>query len=254
MKNEADEEGRRGDGPTYVAGVRPVTEALEAGHAVDRVYFSRQAKGAGIASIKELARGRKVPFQFVDVGKLGRLCRRRDHQDVVAQISPIGFAPLESLVDLPDGRACTVVVADGVQLGRNLGMIMRTAAAAGEVALLLPVRGGHPINEEVVRASAGAAFRVPVVKSANLAADLKYLKEGGYWVYGLDAAAAQTIYEVDWPERRVLVVGNESKGLRPATRKRLDAMVGIPMARGLESLNVAVAVGIVLFEIGRQTR
>jgi 23S rRNA (guanosine2251-2'-O)-methyltransferase len=236
---------------TVVWGVHEVIGALEAGHAVSRIYLAREVSGGHIERIKALARQRKIPFQFIDVGKLGRLAGTRDHQDVVARISPVAYTPFASLLENAEGQKRTVVVPEQIQFARNLGMIARTAVGAGVDAMLLPTRGGRLVNDEVVQASSGALFKLPLVASANLSADLRRLKDAGYWVYGLDAGAPQTIFEVDWPLRRVLVVGNESRGLRPSTRKQVDALVRIPLAGELESLNVAVALGVALFDIVR---
>lgn len=230
----------------YVWGRHEVVEALESGQAVRRIYFSRQARGEDIERIKELARTQKVRFDFFEVAKLSKITGTRAHQDVVARLSPVRIAHLDEVLEKLPPRA-TIVALDQVQNARNIGMCARTAAAAGVAALLLPARGGHPLNEEVVRASAGAAFRLPIVQSANLVRDLELLKKRGFWIYGLDAGGSEDALRVQWPERRVLVAGNESKGLRPGVRKKVDALIQIPLHGGVESLNVAVALGVALY-------
>lgn len=230
----------------HIWGRHEVVEALESGQAVRRIYFSRQARGEEIERIKELARARKVRFDFFEVAKLSKVAGTRAHQDVVARLSPVRMASLDEILEQLPARA-TLVALDQVQNARNIGMCARTAAAAGAAALLLPARGGHPLNDEVVRASSGAAFRLPIVQSANLVRDLQLLKERGFWIYGLDAGGSEDALRVQWPERRVLVAGNESKGLRPGVRKKVDALIKIPLYGGVESLNVAVALGIALY-------
>ena len=227
-------------------GRHAVLEALAAGHPVQRVYFARQVRGEQIERIKELARERGVRFDFVEVGKLGKLAGTRDHQDVVARLSPVGLATLDEIL-AKLGAESTIVALDQVRHVRNVGMIARTAAAAGVDALLLPTRGGHPINDEVVQASAGTIFHLPVVPSSHITRDLTRLKEAGFWIYGLEAKGGEEVFSVEWPKRRGLVAGNESRGLRPGVRKAMDALVRIPMAPAIESLNVAVALGIALF-------
>lgn len=226
-------------------------EALESGQAVRRLYFSRQARGKEIERIKELAKERKVRFDFFDVGKLSKLAGTRAHQDVVARLSPVRWAVLEDVVR-GAGEQATIVALDQVQNARNVGMCARTAAAAGALCLLVPSRGGHPLNDEVVRASAGAIFRLPTVQSVNMARDLDWLKQQGFWAYGLDAAGEEDATRMEWPARRVLIVGNESHGLRPGLRKKVDALVRIPLSAGVESLNVAVALGVALFAGGHR--
>ena len=232
-----------------------MAEALNAGHRVSRVYFAREAKGAAIVQLKQLAKERKVRFDFVEVGQLGRMTGTREHQDVAARMAPLEYTRLEQLHALTEGQATTTLVAlDQIQHSGNLGLILRTAAGAGVDAVLLPARGSRGISEEVIRASAGAAFRLRIVLCNNLAQDLERLKQDGFWIYGLDANGETELFETQWPARRVLVAGNETKGLRPLVRKRTDALVRIPMAGSLDSLNVAVALGIVLFDTVRQSR
>jgi 23S rRNA (guanosine2251-2'-O)-methyltransferase len=233
-------------------GLHAVAEALEAGHPISRIYLARQARGKPVERIKELAVRRRVRFDFVEVGKLGRLAGTREHQDVVARISPVAHVALEDVVRAAGQRPSTTLVAlDQVQNSRNVGLVIRTAAAAGAAAILLPTRGGSPLNDEVMRAAAGTVFRLPVVPCANLVRDLEQLKQAGFWIYGLEGGGSADLFGVDWPERRVLVAGNETRGLRPLVRKRADSLVRIPLAGGVESLNVGVALGVVLFDIVR---
>ena len=234
------------DEDQVVWGRHEVAEALEAGHPVQRVYFSREASGEHIDKIKELAHKRVVRFDFIEVGKLGKLAGTRAHQDVVARLSPVRLASLEDvLAGLED--ECTIVALDQVRHLRNVGMIARSAAAAGAAALIFSSRGGHPLNDEVVKASSGAIFHLPVIQTTHIGRDLEKMQQAGFWIYGLAAAGGEDLFQVDWPKRRVLVAGNESKGLRPAVQKATDALVRIPMAPEVESLNVAVAMSVALF-------
>ncbi|MCC7196493.1 MAG: RNA methyltransferase, partial [Gemmatimonadaceae bacterium] len=134
------------------------------------------------------------------------------------------------------------------------GMIVRAALGAGAHAMLLPDRGGALVDEGVVRSSAGAVFHLPVANVGNLADALRGVRERGFWVFGLDGEADQSIYETPWPDRVVLVMGNESKGIRPGVRRVCDVLVRIPLDPRLESLNVAVSAGVALFEAARAHR
>lgn len=235
-------------------GRHAVLEALTSGHSVNRIYLARDAGGSDIERIKELAGQRGVRYDFVDVGRLGRMAGTRAHQDVVARLSPVAYANLqEALQRFERQSQVTLVAMDRIQHAGNVGLIVRTAVGAGADALLLPNRGGRMVNDEVIRASAGTVYRLPIVASANLGRDLLQLKQHGFWIYGLDREADQTVYDVNWPERLIVVAGNETSGLRPLLRKSVDAMVSVPLCGGLDSLNVAVALGIVLFEMRRAT-
>ncbi len=153
------------DDNTVVWGRHEVIEALESGHPIQRIYFSREARGEQIERLKQLARERGVRFDFVEVGKLGRLAGTRAHQDVVARLSPVRLASLDEVIKDLD-EECTIAVLDQVRHVRNVGMIARTAVAAGAAALMYSSRGGHPLNDEVIRASSGAIFHLPQL--ANL--------------------------------------------------------------------------------------
>lgn len=139
------------------------------------------------------------------------------------------------------------VVLDGVQSPKNLGAIIRSAVGAGADVVIIPKRGGAPVNDEAIRGSSGASFRIPIVKADNLAMVLRQLKDLSFWGCGLDARAHEPLFDVAWPARCALVLGNELKGIRPVISKACDTLVRIPLANDLDSLNVSVAVAIALF-------
>ena len=115
--------------------------------------------------------------------------------------------------------------------------------------MALSARGGALLDESVLRASAGALFHIPIMNCLNLADALRKLKQADFWVYGLEAGGGECVFDMRWPNRCALVVGNEAEGLRPGIRKVCDAFVHIPLANGLDSLNAAVAAGVVLFQV-----
>lgn len=231
-----------------VYGVHAVREALQSGRRVNRVYFARESRARSAAALVDEARERRVPFDFVPQAKLNELTGTRDHQGVAATVSPLEYAALEEvLAEAPP--QCQILVLDQIQHPRNLGMMIRSAAGAGARAVLAPARGGALVDDTVVRASAGTVSRVPLVACGNLPQTLRRLREAGFWVYGLDARGEQDVFQVDWPERVALVVGNETSGMRPGVAKACDAKVRIPLAGGVESLNAAVAASVVLFQV-----
>jgi 23S rRNA (guanosine2251-2'-O)-methyltransferase len=126
---------------------------------------------------------------------------------------------------------------------------VRTAVGAGAAAVMLSGRGGSLINDQVFRASAGAVFHIPMIKSNSLTQDLQRLKQHDFWIYGLDANGESSVFTERWARRSAIVIGNEHAGSRPVTRKLFDLTVRIPMAKPFDSLNAAVAAGIVLFQI-----
>jgi 23S rRNA (guanosine2251-2'-O)-methyltransferase len=236
-----------------VFGRNAVEEALRASGRVNRLLVAKGARPEWLDALLDQARAAKVRFDFVPPAKLARLAHSHDHQGVVAVVSPVEHLSLEQcLAECPTQAA--LLALDGVQNPRNVGMLLRTALGAGVSGVLLPVRGGALLSEEIVRASAGAVLRVPVVYCGNLPQALRTLREAGFWSYGLAAQGERDVFDISWPDRAVLVVGNETEGLRPVVRKACDTLVRVPLAGELESLNVVVAAGIALFQIAAQRR
>jgi 23S rRNA (guanosine2251-2'-O)-methyltransferase len=146
------------------------------------------------------------------------------------------------------------VVLDGVEDPRNLGAVVRAAAAAGAHGLFLPDRGAAGLTPVAVKASAGAAERLPVARVGNIVSLLKSLKGNNVWVIGLDGSGDAPWTSFDWTSPVALVLGGEGRGLRRLARETCDLVLSIPMAGGVESLNLSVAAGVVLFEAVRQRR
>ncbi len=233
-----------------IFGYNAVSEALRAGHPINRIYFSALSKRPYIAELKALAQENKVRFDFVDIAKLNVLAHTGEHQDVVAIVSPVEYTELDDfLAKNKVVNPLTVVVLDQLQHSGNVGIIIRTAVGAGASAVMLSARGGSLINDQVFRASAGAIFHIPVIKSASLTQDLARLKQHDFWIYGLEAGGTSNVFTEKWARRSAIVIGNEHEGARPVTRKVFDLHVRIPMANTFDSLNAAVAAGIVLFQI-----
>ena len=238
-----------------IFGYNAVSEALHAGHPINRIYFSAASKRSFIAELKALAQENKVRFDFVDLAKLNVLAHTGEHQDVVAITSPVEYTELDDFLTAnADVNPLTVMVLDQVQHSGNVGIIIRTAVGAGAAAIMLSSRGGSLINDQVFRASAGAIFHIPIIKSSSLTQDLERLKKHNFWIYGLEANGDGNVFTEKWAKRSAIVIGNEHEGSRPVTRKLVDLSVRIPMANTFDSLNAAVAAGIVLFQVAHHHR
>ena len=236
-----------------IYGINAVREALLGEHSVNRVWLAKESRAHGFQEVVDEARARNVPFQFVPQAKLNELTGTREHQGVAAAVSPVAYQELPPfLAGL--GSQALVLVLDQVQHPKNVGLLVRTAAAAGAAGVIMPVRGGALVDDTVLRASAGTALRLPLVAVNNVAQTLRALRDAGFWSYALDAQGGEDVFRMDWPARTVLVVGNETAGVRPGVRKACDGAVAIPMAAGIESLNAAVATGVALFQVVRQRR
>ena len=214
-----------------IFGYNAVSEALRAGHPINRIYFSAISKRPYIAELKMLALENKVRFDFVDIAKLNVLAHTGEHQDVVAVVSPVEYTELESFLETNKGiTPLIVVVLDQLQHSGNVGIIIRTAVGAGASAVMLSARGGSLINDQVFRASAGAIFHIPMIKSNSLTQDMERLKQHDFWIYGLEADGKGNVFTEKWARRSAIVIGNEHEGSRPVTRKVIDVSVKIPMA------------------------
>jgi 23S rRNA (guanosine2251-2'-O)-methyltransferase len=231
-----------------IHGANAVGEALRSGRRINRIYFAKESRVPQARALVDEAKVRRVPFEFVPQAKLNELAGTREHQGVAASLSPVDYATLGDCLARCPARA-TLLLLDQVQHTKNLGMMIRSAVGAGACGIVLPAKGGALLDDSVVRASAGTVFHLPVVVENNLPQAIRVLQEAGFWVYGLDAKGEQSVFDIDWPDKCALVVGNETDGIRPGVAKACDVLVRIPLQGGLDSLNVAIAASIALFQV-----
>ncbi len=230
-----------------LSGIHPVAEALRAKRPLERLLVAQGAGGPRLQEIIDLARQAKLPVRFEPRSALDRLAGSPAHQGVVAMGAATKYAGLD------DAASSELVVAlDGVEDPHNLGAIIRTAHAAGAGSIIIPERRAAGITDVVAKAAAGAIEHLPVARVTNLNRALDDLKERGFSIYGLDERGTETYDKVEFAVPTALVFGGEGKGLHEKTRERCDALVRIPMAGQISSLNVSVAAGIVLFEWKRR--
>ncbi len=227
-----------------LAGIHPVREALRSQRPLDKVLIAKGPSGPRIQEIIELCRLASVPVRFEDRQVLDRSSKGVPHQGVVAFGSAHKYVELESVLDLSK----LLVVLDGVEDPHNLGAILRTAHAAGAGSVVVAERRAAPLTETVDRAAAGALEYLPVARVINIAQALEFLKNHGFWIYGLDERGTELYDEVSFNTPTAIVLGGEGKGLHQLVKKHCDVLVRIPMAGAVSSLNVSVAAGIVLFE------
>src|ERR1700674_2908262 len=240
-----------------LTGIHAVREALEAGHAFDRIVIARGRQDTRVEEIVQLARDRNIPLRFEDRAQLDRLANSKDHQGVVALAAARSAATLEDILAVANagagrGQKGLIVLLDGVEDPHNLGAVIRTALASGAHGVVIPERRSAGLTDTVARASAGALAHLAVAKVTNIAQTMEELKEAGYWLIGLDEHADKSYTEADYTSPVGIVLGGEGKGLHDLTRKRCDFVVSLPTTGPVKSLNVSVAAGIVLFEALRQ--
>src|SRR5271167_1531122 len=240
-----------------LTGIHAVKEALEAGHAIDRIVIAKGRQDTRVEEIVQLARKRNISVRFEDRSQLDRLADSKDHQGVVALAAARAAATLDDILAAANagtghGAKGLIVLLDGVEDPHNLGAIVRTSLAAGAHGVVIPERRAAGLTDTVARASAGALAHLPVAKVTNLVRAMEELKEAGYWLVGLDEDGDKSYTEVDYTSPTGVVLGGEGKGLHELTRKRCDFVVKLPTTGPVKSLNVSVAAGVVLFEAVRQ--
>lgn len=221
---------------------------------VRRVLVTSGRDAGRLAEIKSQAHRAGVPVGAIDDASLDKLADGGRHQGVVAEIVPRTGDPetlLEEALEAAQG-APLLLVLDGVQDPHNLGACLRSADAAGVTAVIAPRDRAAGLTPVARKVAAGAAETVPFIPVVNLARALRDLKERGVWLVGTDDTADRTLFEADLTGPAALVMGSEGEGLRRLTRECCDQLVSIPMAGAVESLNVSVATGVVLFEAVRQ--
>jgi 23S rRNA (guanosine2251-2'-O)-methyltransferase len=238
-----------------VYGRKPVLEALiDPALTVDKVIMAVQARGDIVTEILDAAARRQVPVQRASAHRVKVLAGNGRHdQGVLADVRAPRMRSLNSgLAAL--GNPAAVLVLDAITNPANVGMILRTATAAGMDGVVLPRKGVPAIDPLVIKASAGVAFHAPVLRAATAEEGCATLRAAGFAVLGLSASApgAQSLFNYTPPPRVAYVLGNESGGLSPGVTTQITGRVSIPMAGNVESLNVATAAAVVCFDWARR--
>ncbi|MCA1635468.1 MAG: 23S rRNA (guanosine(2251)-2'-O)-methyltransferase RlmB [Acidobacteria bacterium] len=242
----------------HVFGVQPVLEMLRAGlRPVERITIAEGVHESRLHEIVELARGAGVPVRRVPRTELQRVVLGANHQGVVATVAAARYRQTDELLDALAARVGTpdpplALVLDGVEDPRNLGAIIRTAECAGAHGIFVPERRAAGLTETVAKAAAGALEYVPVARAANVVRLVEELKGRGVWTIGTSSEARTVYTGWDWTQPSALLLGGEGEGLRRLVREHCDVLVSIPQLGKIESLNVSVAAGVILYEAVRQ--
>ena len=252
----ASKTGRGSTTHEMVSGRNSVVEALRAGIPVTTAYIaSRLEADDRTREIIHAVADRGLPLLEVSRAELDRLTNDSVHQGVAIQVPPYAYADADDLLDAAEasGRPPLVVALDGVTDPRNLGAVLRSAGAFGAHGVLVPERRSAGVTAAAWKVSAGAAARVPVARATNLTRALQAYRSAGLFVIGLDGGGDTPLGELPYAgDPLVIVVGSEGKGISRLVRAECDAIVSIPIATSVESLNAGVAAGIALYEVARQ--
>ena len=236
-----------------IYGFRPVMEALFHGKTIDKVLIQKGLKGPLFKDFFISVREHKVPFQYVPVEKINRLTKG-NHQGVVAFMSAIEYQSIFDIVPTlyEKGKVPLLLILDKITDVRNIGAIARSAECSGVDAIILALKGGAQLNEDAVKSSAGALHKVPVCRHSNLVEVIEYLQDSGIEVCAVTEKAEKYFFNKDFSQPLCLLMGNEYEGISWDYLKKCNDSVRIPMTGTIESLNVSVATGIVLFEAVKQ--
>jgi len=250
-------ETRRPKEKEMIFGIHAVIEAIDAGKTLDKILIRRDMTST---LAKELIQrlttqdGQMMTnVQRVPVEKLNQYTDK-NHQGVIAFVSPVEFYDLQTLVQglYEEGKVPFIMVLDAVTDVRNFGAIARTCACAGVDALVIGTRGGAPINGDAIKTSAGALHTLPVCKVDNMQNALQFLRESGLSVVAATEHSDKNYSQVDMTNPLAIVMGNEEKGIYEENLKQCTERVRIPMTGTIESLNVSVAAGVMIYEAVRQ--
>jgi len=238
-----------------IFGLRAVLEAIDAGKVLDKVLLRRDMSSAIGKELIAKLENTQTQIQKVPLEKLNQYTDK-NHQGVIAFISPIEFYPLENMVQsLYDaGKVPLLIALDGVTDVRNFGAIARTCVCAGVDALVIGTRGSAAINGDAVKASAGALYSLPVCKVENMQNALRYLRDSGLHVIAATEHTDRNYTEVDMTVPSCIVMGSEEKGIYEENLKLCTDKVRLPMTGVIESLNVSVAAGVMIYEAVRQRK
>lgn len=237
----------------YIFGIHSVAEAIESGRTIDKILIKKDLNAELATRISHLAREHGIPVQRVPVERLNRFTRK-NHQGVIAQIAAIEYTTLQAIMPMlfEDGVLPFILVLDGITDVRNFGAIARTAECCGVNAIVIPSRGSVSVGADAVKTSAGALLHIPVCKANSVSEAVSYLKDSGCQIVCATEKASENYTLGNYTTPVALVMGAEDTGISEKVLNMADTRAAIPLFGNIESLNVSVAAGIMMYEIVRQ--
>ncbi|WP_099366781.1 23S rRNA (guanosine(2251)-2'-O)-methyltransferase RlmB [Sphingobacterium sp. 1.A.4] len=236
-----------------VFGIRAVMEAIDSGKEIESLFVQRGLSGPLFAEFKAMVKEYELSFQQVPIEKLNRITKK-NHQGVIAVISPITYHNVEDILSeiYEKGETPLFIMLDGVTDVRNMGAIARTAECAGVHAIIVPKKGSAEINPDAIKTSAGALYKIPVCRQDSLSKTSKFLIESGVQLVVSTEKTEESIYSVDYTVPTCIIMGAEDVGVSDDLIRISDKLAKIPMFGEIESLNVSVSAGVVIYEALRQ--
>ncbi|HHV41254.1 MAG TPA: 23S rRNA (guanosine(2251)-2'-O)-methyltransferase RlmB [Clostridiaceae bacterium] len=243
-------------------GRNPIKEALRAGRDINKIWIKKRSKGRTDRNLDQLVhechRAGAVIIE-VEADVLNSMATSFGHQGIIAQVAAHKYSSLQDLLARGEEQKRKnlyplLILLDGLEESYNLGSILRIADTAGATGVIIPKRRSVALDALVAKASAGAIEYVPVARVVNLSSTIQELKDRGYWIYGADVEGTTTPENSDWLRSIALVIGNEGKGMSAKIKESCDHLIRIPQYGQVNSLNAAVACGILAYEARRQAR
>ena len=238
-----------------IFGIRAVIEAIKSEKTLDKVFVQKGLRGELFQQLDQLLRQNSVNVSYVPIEKLNRLTKK-NHQGVVAHISPIEYHELDNLIMnvFESGETPLFLLLDQLSDVRNFGAIIRTAECTGVHGIIIQKKGGAHVNGDTVKTSAGAIFKIPICKVDHIKDAMFHLQASGIKVIAATEKTTNLMYDTSFKEPCAIVMGSEGKGISPSILKLADASAKLPLLGEIASLNVSVACGVLLYEVVRQRR
>lgn len=235
-------------------GKNTILEALKAGHPMNRLYIEKDSKDPVLGRIFAIARKQGIVVSFIEKGKLDQMAMTRSHQGVMADVAPHAYVDVEDILKLAQqkNQPPLIIILDGITDPNNLGSVIRTAECAGVHGIILPKRRSAGLTPVVAKVAAGAAEHIPIARVTNLTRTIEELKNAGVWIVGTDMQG-ETLYDhYDYQGPVAIVIGSEGEGMSRLVRENCDVLLKIPMYGEINSLNAAVACGLIVFQAARK--
>lgn len=240
---------------TLIIGRKPVLEAINSDKNVEQIILRYGQKGEIINTIRIAAKKRKIKITEITPHKFDDIITSKNSQGIAAKISAREYFSFDELIFQTKAKEFPLLlILEEIQDVHNLGAILRTAECADVNGIIVTKRNSAPLNETVSKISAGAVEHLKICQVTNVAQTIDTLKQNGFWIMGSTLKNAVDYSSIDYKRPLALIMGNEQKGIRRLTSEKCDHLINIPMEGKMQSLNVSVATGILLFEISRQRR
>lgn len=237
----------------FVFGTRAVIEAIKTGKTIDKVLIKKGLKNELVAELHQLIRENQISFQYVPVERINRVTRK-NHQGILAFISPIEFDNIETVLPgiYERGETPLLLILDRITDVRNFGAIVRSAECAGVHTIVIPEKGMAQIGADAVKTSAGAIHHLPICKVKNMDDTIRFLKESGVQIAAATEKGNKRYTDADYTVPVAIVMGSEDTGISASVLKLADEQLKIPIKGHIESLNVSVSAALMIYEAVRQ--